>query len=113
MSKCLCICMLVILISFLLLKKGKECYQITMRGLNLLPLDIPVPSNIPVYKGYIDYDHSQVYKLCPSLKKKEENKDISCKSRTDCGPAEVCINTGVSTYCQCSITNDCIYSGIC
>jgi hypothetical protein len=111
MSKCFLI--LLIIVCLILLKNSKEFYQITMRGLNLMPLDIPVPSNLPVYKGYIDYKHSQVHELCPSIKKKDNKQDVSCKTRADCGPAEVCINTGVSTYCQCSITNDCIYSGIC
>lgn len=105
----------IVLALILTIKCKKEYYDvnITERGLRLDPLFVQVPKDPSLYKGYIDYPKTELLDLCPSVKKKQEKQSVKCETRLDCGPAEVCINDGISSYCQCSISNDCVESGVC
>ena len=113
MNKLILSIIIVILLSFLLCycTLKKENYEIAGRGLRLNPLFVEVPKDVPVYKGYTMYSEDQLKAICPSAFNKDEKK--ICNTRDDCGDAEVCVKDGVSSYCQCSIMNDCIYSGVC
>lgn len=115
MVKVYLIFIIVILSISILLKCKKEPYDvnITSRGLRIDPLFIHVPKKPSLYKGYIDYPTPELLNLCPSVKKKQEKQSVKCETRLDCGPAEVCVNDGASSYCQCSISNDCIEPGVC
>jgi hypothetical protein len=101
-----------IILLILLTRYTKEYYDVnlTMKGYNLDPLFIQVPEKPSIYKGFIDYGNQRIQELCPNSQQKLSKK---CETRADCGPAEVCIHDGVTSYCQCSISNDCIESGVC
>lgn len=87
--------------------------NITSRGLRLDPLFVQVPKIPSLYKGYIDYPTTELLDLCPSIKKKQLKESVKCQTRADCGAAEVCVNDGITSYCQCSISNDCVNAGVC
>ena len=106
------ICILAISLT-VMCKKEPYDVNITQRGLRIDPLFVPVPKDPGLYKGYVDYPKNELLDLCPSVEKKKQDQSVKCETRLDCGPAEVCINDGVSSYCQCSISNDCINAGVC
>lgn len=116
MVKTYLILIILVLAVSIILKCRKEPYydvNITERGLRLDPLFVNVPKHPSQYKGYIDYPKTELLELCPSIKKKQDKESVKCETRLDCGPAEVCVHDGVSSYCQCSISNDCIEAGVC
>ncbi len=92
--------------------------QLIKRNLHIntekyMNLNIPVPKDLKKnYLNFVSYENIEPSYLCPTSYTGKITK-YDCTSKSDCGPAEVCINDGVRSYCNCSIFNDCYENAIC
>ncbi len=76
------------------------------------PLNIPIPPDVSKkFDGtYLSYEKFPFDKICAPVKTGEHRIVESVK---DCLPGEIFINTPNSKSCQCSISNKCLYEGVC
>lgn len=84
-------------------------------GVRAIPFYVPLPNEQTVKdmdQTYVDYSGVDTKKLCPSP------PGTKCKTYSDCGPAELCIDQAGwfapstvqpgSSVCVCSIQNPCL-----